>query len=121
MKRYKIATIIIITHAFIEVGGFFSMLPIWIMGTDPAEFLPFDPPTVDVAIAGLFWGVFRAIGAVGLWRGKMWGLVLSGINCVIALILMMHLLPFGIVDGILGGSALILMLTGYFGKKKILE
>jgi len=32
---------------------------------------------------------------------------------------MMHLLPFGIMDGILAGSALVLMLTQYFGDKKI--
>jgi len=119
MKRYKVAAIIIAIHALVEIGGFLSMLPIWIMGAEFAEFLPFDPPTVSFAIAGLLWGVFRAIGAFGLWRGKMWGFSLSVISCVIALILMMDMLPFGIMDGILAGTALILMLTQFFGKKEI--
>jgi hypothetical protein len=119
MKRYKAAAIIILIHAIVEIGGFLSMLPIWIMGAEPSEFLPFDPPTADFAIAGLLWGVFRAIGVFGLWRGRMWGFSLSVINCVIALILMMDMLPFGIMDGILAGTALILLLTQYFGKKEI--
>jgi hypothetical protein len=100
MKRYKIAAVIIMLHAFAEIGGFLSMLPIWFMGVDSADFLPFDPPAAYFAVAGLFWGVFRAIGAVGLWRNKMWGFVLSAINCTIALIL---------------------MLSQYFGEKKITE
>ena len=32
--------------------------------------------------------------------------------------LVMHLLPFGIMDGVLAGSALILMLSTYFGGKR---
>jgi len=34
---------------------------------------------------------------------------------------MMFLLPAGIMDGILAGSALILILMQYFGDKKIVE
>lgn len=51
----------------------------------------------------------------------MWGLVLSIINCVITMALMMFMLPAGIMDGILACSALILILTQYFGDKKIIE
>lgn len=51
----------------------------------------------------------------------MWGLVLSVINCVITVALMMFLLPAGIMDGILAGSALILILMQYYGDKKITE
>lgn len=51
----------------------------------------------------------------------MWGLVLSVINCVITVVLMMFLLPAGIMDGILAGSALILILMQYYGDKKITE
>ena len=51
----------------------------------------------------------------------MWGFVFSVINCVITIALMMFLLPAGIMDGILAGSALILMLMQYFGDKKIIE
>ena len=37
------------------------------------------------------------------------------------LYMMMFLLPAGILDGILAGSALILILVQYFGDKKIVE
>ena len=46
---------------------------------------------------------------------------ISVINCVITITLMMFLLPAGIMDGILAGSALVLILIQYFGDKKIVE
>jgi len=121
MKRYKIAAIIIMVHGFIEMGGFFSVLPIWLFGIEPSAFVSFDLPPADFVIAGLIWGAIRIIGGIGLLKNRMWGFTLSIINCVIALAMMMTLLPFGIMDGILASSALVLMLTQYFGKKKIIE
>ena len=121
MKRYKAAAVIIIIHGIIEIGGFFSMLPIWLFGAEQSGFIPFDPPLTEVVIAGLVWGVVRLIGGIGLYKNAMWGFVLSVINCVIALAMMMHLLPFGIMDGILASTALILMLTQYLGNRKITE
>ena len=49
----------------------------------------------------------------------MWRLALSVINCVVTMALMMFMLPAGIVDGIFACTALVLMLTQYFGDKKI--
>jgi len=121
MKRYKVAAIIIMVHGFIEIGGLFTVLPIWLFGVEPSASVPFDPPTADVLIAGLIWGVIRLIGGVGLFKNRMWGLALSVINCVIAIAMMMTILPFGLMDGLFAGTALILILTRYFGKKKILE
>ena len=72
-------------------------------------------------IIGAIYGIFRLIGAIGLLKNRMWGLVLSVINCVITITLMMFLLPAGIMDGILAGSALILILIKYFGNKSIVE
>lgn len=72
-------------------------------------------------IMGMLYGIVRVIGAVGLWKNRMWGLVLSIINCVITMALMMFMLPAGIMDGILACSAWILILTQYFGNKKIIE
>lgn len=72
-------------------------------------------------VIGAIYGIIRVIGAVGLWKNKMWGLVLSVINCVITLALMMFMLPAGIMDGVLASSSLILILTQYFGDKKIIE
>jgi len=120
MKRYKIAAIIIMVHGFIEIGGFFSVLPLW-LGAAQSELVPFDPPSPDIMIAGLIWGIIRMIGGIGLIKNMMWGLVLSVINCIIAIAMMMTVLPFGILDGVLAGTALILMLTKYFDKKKIVE
>ncbi len=52
-------------------------------------------------------------------KNKMWGLVLSVINCMITMTLMMFLLPAGILDGVLAASALILILTQYYGDREI--
>jgi uncharacterized membrane protein (DUF2068 family) len=69
-------------------------------------------------MSGIF-GITRIIGAIGLLKNRLWGLVLSVINCIITMILMVFMLPAGIVDGVLASAALILILTAYFGKRKI--
>ena len=120
MKRYKIASTIIIIHGLIEIGGFFSVLPIW-LGMEQAEWIPFDPPSPMILIGGVIWGVLRIISGIGLLKNLMWGLVLSVIFCVMAISAMFEILPFGLMDATLGGGALILILTEYFGKKKIIE
>ena len=119
MIRYKVAAIIIMVHGFIEISGFLSMLPVWLFGIEPTELFPI--PTVDVMIAGVIWGAIRFTGGIGLFKNLMWGFWLSIINCVIAITMMMTILPFGIMDGILAGTALVLILTQYFGKKKIID
>lgn len=53
MKRYKAAAIIIIIHGLIEIGGVFSVIPIW-LGAEQSEFIPFDPPPTEILIGGLF-------------------------------------------------------------------
>ena len=63
--------------------------------------------------------MIRLIGAIGLLKNRMWGLVLSVIICIITITLMMFLLPAGIMDGILAGSALMLILMGFYGDRKI--
>ena len=72
-------------------------------------------------VMGAIYGIIRIIGAVGLWKNRMWGLALSVINCVLIMALMMFMLPAGIMDGIFATAALILILTQYFGTKKIIE
>ena len=74
-----------------------------------------------MSIIGLIYGVVRIIGAVGLWKNRMWGLVLSVVNCILTMALMILMLPAGIMDGILSCSSLILILTQYFGNKKIVD
>lgn len=70
-------------------------------------------------IMGAIYGVVRVIGAAGLLKNKMWGLALSVINCIVTMALMMFLLPAGIMDGIFACTALILIVTQYFGDKRI--
>lgn len=130
MKKYKLASILMIIHGgFMEIGGVFCMIPALILGTDKfdiGQYFEFKFPYFQdnlymMMVMGAMYGVLRLIGAIGLLKNRMWGLALSVINCVITISLMMFLLPAGIMDGILAGSALILILIQYFGDKKIIE
>ena len=112
-----------------EVGGCVCLIPVFIIGSDKFvinQHLSFVIPYFEdnmnlMLVMGVIYGIARIIGAVGLWKNRMWGLVLSVINCVITMTLMMFMLPAGIMDGILATTALILILTQYFGTKKIIE
>ncbi len=104
------------------------MIPALIWGTDKfdiSQYFEFKLPYFQdnlymMMVMGAIYGIFRLIGAIGLLKNRMWGLASSVINCVITITLMMFLLPAGIMDGILAGSALILILIQYFGDKKII-
>ena len=113
MKKYKIAAILMIIHGgFIELGGILGMIPALFIGTDKYDISKyfefklqyFQDNLYMMMIMGALYGVFRLIGAIGLLKNRMWGLVLSVI-----------------MDGIFAGSALILILMQYFGDKKIEE
>lgn len=128
MKKYKIAAILMLVHGgFMELGGIFAMIPALLIGTDKydvGQYFSFKLQYFQdnlhmMMIMGAMCGVLRLIGAIGLLKNRMWGLVLSIINCVITIALMMFLLPAGIMDGILAGSALVLILLQYFGDKQI--
>ena len=130
MKKYKIASVLMMIHgAFMEIGGCFCLIPIFILGADKFninEYISFIVPYFQenmdlMLIMGMLYGIVRVIGAVGLWKNRMWGRVLSILNCIITMILMMFMLPAGIMDGVLACSSLILILTQYFGDKKIVE
>ncbi len=130
MKRYKVAAILMIIHgAFMEIGGCMCLIPLFILGSDAFDInqyisfiVPYFRENMNlIMVMGAIYGIIRVIGAIALWRNRMWGLALSTINCVITMALMMFMLPAGIMDGILSCSALILILTGYFGDKKAVE
>lgn len=129
MKKYKLASILMIIHgAFMEIGGCLCLIPICILGSDKVDLnqyfsfiVPYFQDNMNLMlIMGAIYGIIRIIGAVGLWKNRMWGLALSIINCVITMALMMFMLPSGVIDGILACSALILILMQYFGDKKIM-
>lgn len=127
MKKYRIAAILMIIHGgCMELGGVMAMIPALLIGTDQFDIgqyfefkLPYFQDNLNLMIvAGALYGVLRLIGAIGLLKNRMWGLALSVINCVVTIALLMFLLPAGIMDGILAGSALILILMQYFGDSK---
>lgn len=130
MKRYKIAAWLMIIHGgFMEIGGVLCALPALILGSgkfDIGQYFSFKLQYFQdnlymILFMGAIFGVMRIIGAIGLLKNRMWGLALSVINCVITMILMMFMLPFGIQDGLLACIALVLILTQYFGNRKIIE
>ncbi|WP_174775482.1 hypothetical protein [Cryobacterium frigoriphilum] len=67
-----------------------------------------------MAMSGVF-ALLRILGAIGLLRHRLWGLGLSLANCLVTLTLMIFLLPAGLLDGALSGTALVLMLTARLG------
>ena len=130
MKRYKIAAWLMIIHGgFMEIGGVLCALPALILGSgkfDIGQYFSFKLQYFQdnlymILFMGAFFGVMRIIGSIGLLKNRMWGLALSVINCVVTMILMMFMLPFGIQDGLLACIALVLILTQYFGNRKIIE
>ena len=130
MKRYKIAAWLMIIHGgFMEIGGVLCALPALILGSgkfDIGQYFSFKIQYFQdnlymILFMGAIFGVMRIIGAIGLLKNRMWGLALSVINCVVTMILMMFMLPFGIQDGLLACIALVLILTQYFGNRKIIE
>ncbi len=130
LKKYKVAAMLMIIHGgFMELGGCLALIPVLIFGSssfEMAKYFSFIVPYLQdnlylmIAMGGIF-GSVRLVGAIGLLKNRMWGLVLSVINCVITMALMIFMLPAGIMDGILACAALILILTSYFEKKKIVE
>lgn len=130
MKRYKIAAWLMIIHGgFMEIGGVLCALPALILGSgkfDIGQYFSFKLQYFQdnlymILFMGAIFGVMRIIGAIELLKNRMWGLALSVINCVVTMILMMFMLPFGIQDGLLACIALVLILTQYFGNRKIIE
>ena len=130
MKKYRIASVLMLIHgAFMEIGGCLCLVPVFILGGnqfDVDQYFSFIVPYFKdnmelMLIMGVIYGIVRIIGAVGLWKNRIWGLVLSTINCVVTMILMMFMLSAGIMDGILACSALVLILVQYFGDRKIIQ
>lgn len=130
MRNYRIASVLmIIQGAVMEIGGILFLALILIFGGPDLEMnmdysfiVPYFAENLYLMMPmSIIFGVVRIIGAVGLWRNRMWGLVLSVINCVVTMVLMLFMLPAGIADGLLSCTALILILVQYYGTRKIIE
>lgn len=130
MKKNIIAAILMIIHGGImELGGcIFALIALATSSgqADIKQYFSFVIPYLNenlilMLFMGAIFGTVRLIGAIGLLKNRMWGFVLSIINCITTMILMIFMLPAGIADGILACSCLILLLTQYFGKQKIIK
>lgn len=127
-SKYRIAAaLLMIQGLFMEGGVFVAGIVLWVLGIEQSvigmrfEFIvPFfqEHLYLLMVMSGVF-GALRIIGAVGLAKDREWGFCLSLINCVVTLALMIFLLPAGIADGILSGTALLLILFGRHGSSPI--
>lgn len=126
-KKFKIAAILMIIHgAMMEAATGIMMFPLAIKASLNNSILPpifaidfFRDNTIYMLAMAVIFGLVRVIGAVGLLKNRKWGFFLSLINCVVTMNLMLFMIPAGIADGILACTALILLLTGYFGEENI--
>ena len=73
-----------------------------------------------MAMSGVF-AALRITGSIALWRERLWGLALSIVNCTVTLGLMIFMLPAGLADGILSGTALVLLLQAWLGDSRIAQ
>ncbi|MDR6505786.1 DUF2127 domain-containing protein [Arthrobacter oryzae] len=128
IKRYKAAAILLIIQGgLMELGVCLALIPLLALGIEQdraATHFSFIVPYLQenlylmMLMSGVF-GVIRLIGAIGLLKNRMWGFALTIINCSVTMALMIFMLPAGLVDGVLSCTALVLVLTGYFGKQEI--
>lgn len=126
-KKYRIAAMLMLIHGLMEIGVGLLLVPLLLSGSDKSDMsqhFSFIVPYLQenlclMSILGMIYGSVRVAGAIGLYKNRMWGLVLSITNCIITMALMIFMLPAGIMDGILACSSLFLILTQYFGSKQI--
>lgn len=117
--------LLLVQGVFMEAAAFIGLLLLLALGIPQAAVtertqifaLPYlnDNLYLMMAMSGIF-AALRIVGAVGLLRNRVWGLALSLVNCVVTLTLMIFLLPAGLVDGVLSGSALVLVLLAWLGR-----
>lgn len=129
MKCIKIGAVLLLIQAvFMELGAFIILIAATLAGTPSvySDHISFALPYLQqnlplfMVMAGIF-GMLRLVGAVGILKNRMWGFVLSLIMVAVTFVLMIFMLPSGIADGILSGLAAVLILIGYFGRKKIIS
>ncbi|MBZ2197957.1 hypothetical protein [Occultella gossypii] len=127
-RRLRAAAVLqIVQGALMECSVLVALVVVSALGLDlsrSGEYFSFIVPYLQdnlelmMVMSGIF-GVLRIVGAVALWRNRMWGLGLSLIMCVVTIALMIFLLPAGIVDGLLSGTALVLILQAWLGNDPV--
>lgn len=128
-RMLRAAAVLILIQGVLMEGlvviGLFVLLALGIPQgtvTERAEIfaLPFlqDNLYLMMAMSGIF-AALRIIAGIALWRGLLWGFALALILCGVTLVLMIFMLPAGIADGLLSGTALVLLLRGRLGDRRI--
>jgi uncharacterized membrane protein (DUF2068 family) len=130
MKKIQAAAIVMLIHGgLIELGGCLALIPLLLFpssGVGMDQYFSFVVPyfqdhlTLMMIIGGIY-GILRIIAAVGLFKNRAWGLILSYMLGMVTLVLMPFMLPVGIIDGLLASASLVLLLLAYFGKRKIID
>ena len=128
MKKYKLAAVLMIIHGgLMEVGGIVFAIFSKFLGSNIniSQYFSFklsylQENTDLMLFMGAIFGIVRLVGAFGLLKNRMWGWVLSLINCIVTMILMIFMLPAGLIDGILACGALVFILQGYYGNREII-
>lgn len=117
------AWLLLIQGVLMEASAFLLLIVLLVAGLSPTDFsehssfiVPFfnEHLSLMMAISGVF-AALRIMGAVGLLRGRAWGYALSLITCTVTLVLMIFMLPAGLADGVLSGTALVLLLVARYG------
>ena len=65
-----------------EIGGCLALIPVFVIGSDKFDInqyisfiVPYFKDSMNLMLVmGAIYGVVRVIGAVGLWKNRMWGL-----------------------------------------------
>lgn len=128
-RMLRAAAVLILIQGVLMEGlvviGLFVLLALGIPQgtvTERAEIfaLPFlqENLYLMMAMSGIF-AALRIIAGIALWRGLLWGFALALILCGVTLVLMIFMLPAGIADGLLSGTALVLLLRGRLGDRRI--
>lgn len=126
--RFRVAAWLLIAQGVLMEAGAALALPVLLVlgveQSDVGEHFRFAFPYLQdnlylmMVMSGIF-GALRVIGAMAVLRDRVWGVALSVIMCGVTLTLMIFLLPAGIADGVLSGTALVLMLSGWSGSARI--
>lgn len=128
LGRYRAAAVLMLIHgAVMELGVFLALIPLLILEVDlnaVGRYFSFNVPYFQehlaemMVLSGVF-GAVRVIGAIGVLRNRFWGFVLAIINCTVTMVLMVFMLPAGILDGLLACTALVLLLTAFYGTRPL--
>lgn len=118
------AALLLIQGVLMELAVFVGLLILLVLQVPEAavtarvEIFAFDELNdhlyLMMAMSGVF-GALRIIGAVGVLRNRLWAFALSLIMCATTLILMIFMLPAGLLDGVLTGTAVVLLLRAWIG------